>query len=295
MPTEEEYDFVVAEYHCLDMVQRQTDDLYVSFVGTQRCPPRHDWGPARREEYLMHFVISGKGLYEVNGTTYPLRGGQVFLITPGAMTYYCADGKDPWQYTWVGFGGRNVPAYLNHIGFAPDRPVLDCGMPPEIYQELIREMLGNRELTLANEVRRAGCLYQLFSLMIRMQYQAPRARGGSYDYPYEAYVEYAQEYIAQNFREARVSDVAGYIGINRSYLTSIFKKLLGVSPQEYLVRYRLEKARQLLRETDQSIQAVSEQVGYASPLTFSKMFKRYFQESPRTYRNSSSGKNSQDD
>ena len=103
-------------------------------------------------------------------------------------------------------------------------------------------------------------------------------------YSPDVYVEYALDMIHDNYDKVRVEDIARYIGINRSYLANIFKKKTGMSPQQYLMQFKLKKARELLMDTDLPIQNIAMQVGYDNPLTFSKIFKNYYGESPRTYR-----------
>ena len=97
-------------------------------------------------------------------------------------------------------------------------------------------------------------------------------------------MDYALQYIKFNYDHIKVNDIAQYIGINRSYLTAIFKKQLDISPQEYLVSYRLKKAAELIKTTNMSIQDISTSIGYESPLTFSKMFKQTYGISPKNYR-----------
>ena len=82
----------------------------------------------------------------------------------------------------------------------------------------------------------------------------------------------------------KINDVAQQIGINRSYLTSIFRKQVGMSPQEYLMQYRMDKAQDLLVESDISVQEIALRVGYENALTFSKIFKSYYGLSPAHYR-----------
>ena len=93
------------------------------------------------------------------------------------------------------------------------------------------------------------------------------------------------EYISHHYQEkVKINELADYIGVNRSYLTSSFKKAVGCSPQEYLVNLRMEKAKNLLKNTDMPINAVAAAVGYQDQLAFSKIFKQNFTVSPKEYR-----------
>lgn len=57
-----------------------------------------------------------------------------------------------------------------------------------------------------------------------------------------------------------------------------------MSPQEFLVNYKIDKASELLKNTDLSIKAVASSVGYSDPLTFSKIFKKITGDNPKGYR-----------
>ena len=81
-----------------------------------------------------------------------------------------------------------------------------------------------------------------------------------------------------------VEDIAEVCGLNRSYFGKIFKETLGRSPQEFLMNYRMVKATELLKLTQLSISEISNAVGYANPLHFSRAFKNVYGESPRIWR-----------
>lgn len=81
-----------------------------------------------------------------------------------------------------------------------------------------------------------------------------------------------------------VSQIAHYIGLDRSYLSSIFKKYLDTSIQEYLIQYRINKACDLFYNKELNISDISRSVGYDDPLLFSKIFKKYKGISPKKYR-----------
>ena len=100
----------------------------------------------------------------------------------------------------------------------------------------------------------------------------------------EDYVNYAVRFMESNYSGIKVSDVADYIGINRTYLTAIFKKKMYMSPQEYLMQVRMTKSKELLRKTDVPIYVIAKEVGYDDQLAFSKMFKKKYGLSPEQYR-----------
>ena len=78
-------------------------DLTLYQYGYEKCLPLHSYGPAVRNHYLFHYVISGKGTLSVDKVTYSreyeIHGGMGFLIEPGQINTYYADRADPWEYT----------------------------------------------------------------------------------------------------------------------------------------------------------------------------------------------------
>lgn len=96
--------------------------------GWEKCDPHHSFGPAARNHYLFHYIISGKGLFvstdsSKKDTEYHLHAGQGFLISPGQTNTYIADSLDPWEYAWVEFDGLKAPEIiaLSGLSFAEVR------------------------------------------------------------------------------------------------------------------------------------------------------------------------------
>ena len=85
-------------------LERRTASLYVQNTGCQQCSPSYGWGPGVRNHFLLHHVMSGKGVFISRDTRYDLRAGDTFLAYPDTTIHYCADARDPWEYVWVGFG-----------------------------------------------------------------------------------------------------------------------------------------------------------------------------------------------
>lgn len=93
-------------------------ELQLLHYGTEACTPGHHFGPAMRDYYKIHYILNGKGTFEVGGKTYTLHKGQGFLIVPHSVVHYEADQDDPWEYSWVAFQGSNSSSFYSR----PVRP-----------------------------------------------------------------------------------------------------------------------------------------------------------------------------
>ncbi|MBQ1490960.1 MAG: AraC family transcriptional regulator [Blautia sp.] len=263
------------EYVFLRTTEHRFQDLYLCFCGYEECSPLHGWGPCIRPSYLIHYVLSGKGIYRVGNKTWKLKAGDGFLIEPEVLTFYQADAQDPWTYIWISFDGSGAKTLLGNLGLKGENLTFHCERRAQLKQ-VVLTMLGNSVFSLANDYLLQSQLYLFFAILlmdieVEAQEKATGHRAGS------DYVRIAQDYIRNNYSrpEVKVTDIAAYAGVNRSYLYTIFKKELGLSPQEYLTAFRLSRAEELLNNTDLPIETIAFSSGYADPVVFGKAFKRY--------------------
>lgn len=274
----------VAGFKCLRNIKKQTNDLYLVHCGMQKCPPGYTYDHKIPNEHHVHFVTDGKGILIVDGKQYHIRKNDIFLIPKGASIRYYADEVEPWTYMWVTFDGQMADSYLTNACLSKEKPVIHSTIPTTSYTPLIQSILEANHLTVANEIKRVAYLYEIISMMIEAQ-AASRNANGSYDYSGDAYVDYALQYIKTNYKTIKVGDIASYVGINRSYLTSLFKKKLNVSPQHYLISFKLSEAAKFLKTTDMSVSDVAEAVGYDDSGNFSRVFRQTYGVTPQNYRN----------
>ncbi len=276
-----------AGFQCLEGLEHSNLDLYLTTCGIQNCFSGHFFGPGERDCYILHFIGDGKGVFSTGGKEYVLERGDVFLISPKQQVYYRADEKNPWSYMWVGFQGIKAASYLELAGFSDGVVTGRCTDTPLIFS-YVQQMIINRHLTQANELKREAALLQIFAMLIE-QHKETLPKEAQYDYPYEIYARQAVDYIQKHCREnIKVQDIAAYIGIDRSYLANVFKQMTGASPQEYLQSYRMEQAKEMLKNSERKISEIAYEIGYSDPLSFSKMFKKYEKMSPMEYRSTHS-------
>jgi signal transduction histidine kinase/DNA-binding LacI/PurR family transcriptional regulator/AraC-like DNA-binding protein len=100
-----------------------------------------------------------------------------------------------------------------------------------------------------------------------------------------ALVKRALAYLHQNYaRPLARWEIAQGIGVSEDYLSRVFQRELGISPWDYLNRYRVSQARELLRRTHDSVGHIGRRVGFSDPAYFSRVFRRIAGTSPRAYR-----------
>ena len=256
-------------------------EFYLCFCGHSKCEPSHSFGPAVRSNYIIHIILRGTGSFSSNGKVYHLKQEQGFLITPNDLTFYEADAKDPWSYIWIGFNGTKCEEYLNELGLSKNSPIFTNLYTPQI-KELVLQMLHHDKIGSYHEFFHQSLLHQFFAWLTKnlsMNSSISSREQRSY------YVQNAIKYIHNHYAsEISIEHIANYVCINRSYLSTLFKNELDMSPSEYLTNFRLSLGANLLAITDLPIHSVAASCGYNDPLVFSKAFKRQYSISPRNFR-----------
>ena len=89
------------DIYFLENTNKDFIDLYLCYCGMEQCAPLYSFGPAIRPNYLLHYVLDGKGYYYVNNEKYEVNKNEGFLICPNVVTFYQADEENPWTYLWI--------------------------------------------------------------------------------------------------------------------------------------------------------------------------------------------------
>ncbi|SET97919.1 AraC family transcriptional regulator [Paenibacillus sp. NFR01] len=255
--------------------------MHLHYWGKERCAPGHSVGPGVRDIYKVHFIHAGTGIVTVGERTYTLGAGQAFLIYPHIVTYYAADSHDPWTYSWAAFTGDEIARLLAATRLTPEHPVfpMDGLLMPELYDRLTEAAALEDCLDLPLK----AIMYDFFALLLRTVPAAPE----NLPVPRikSRYVEECLHFLHAHYNEnVTVEMMSASLKLDRKYLSALFKRSVGLPPQQYLLNYRMAKACELLAETRCTVGEISRSVGYQDPLLFSRMFKKVKQVSPSEYR-----------
>ncbi|XCP86829.1 AraC family transcriptional regulator [Roseburia hominis] len=272
------------DFKCLEDLNEPSREITPVHMGKEDCKAYHAFS-GTRDEYIIHFILSGRGFYSANGNTWPLSAGQMFLIYPDEPVVYCADKNNPWTYVWVGFRGLGADTILRNCGFSKSH-LVHTAPDLEKYMCCFDDFFEHITLSFTDGLYRESILLKLFAILSdHHKHLALENKQEKTDYSNNVYVNFAIDYINEMYmQDISVSDIADKIGITRSHLNYAFQKELNISVQKFLIDFRMHKAANLLVSTTMSIKEISNHVGYKDQLVFSKAFKKKFGLSPKSYR-----------
>ncbi len=259
--------------------------LWVMSAGHYRfvkMPQLHTHRPQGRPDYQLLYLVGGTAEFSVRGERQKIaEGGMVLYCPQEEQEYWYRLDEQPDVY-WVHFTGTEADAFTAELGLHGG--VYTVGMDiryRELMEALIRELQLKRSL--ADEMTEA----LLRELLVRM---ARRDREMHTVLPRSPMVDRAVREIERRFAEPlTVTELAVQSNVEACWFSRLFRRQVGMSPQQYLMSVRMTKARELLSTTDCSVGEVARLTGYDNPLYFSRLFRRQCGCSPREYRQQKGG------
>lgn len=264
-------------------------ELTVLFSGWEQTLPGHNVGPQVRDYFLVHHVTGGKGIFQCMGKTYRLETGDSFFIFPGELIRYTSDEQSPWTYRWIGFRGDRAEDMLNFLGISQQTPVARPA-----HHKRASAMFRRTERTMASgepgcDLKCGGLLRLLLGEYSGNEAKPAERAGGGLS-PIEQQVERSIRWLTlQHSQPVSIEEMSRSLGYNRTHLSKMFKQHTGLTPMNFLLKIRMERAKLLLRER-LTIEQVAASVGFTDPLYFSKQFKKWFGSSPTDYRHAAEGR-----
>jgi AraC-like DNA-binding protein len=271
--------------HVFTAVRLRTTGLSGYYV----CPPEWRW-QMTLPDYDLWFVVAGTGTVAIHnvGDRYRVAAGTLLLLRPGdvvtaeqdpanLLTVAAAhfDCFDPATNTPV-----SVPAHC-----IPNRRIDfdDPGTIERLMKRLVRLHESARPLSSVEE-------HLTLTETLIETYRQDAARNGSHDHGLDPRIERVVGCLRQQpDHRLSLADAAALAGLSADYFSRLFAGQIGVPFREYTLRLRLERARQMLEETDLRIGEIAHLLGYTDPHLFSRQFHRYFGHPPRRVRQTSPG------
>lgn len=227
------------------------------------------------------YVAGGAGEAILEGKKFRLAPGDLVVVNPGTLHEERSDAKAPLRLIFLAIRDFAVPGLPAGCLSQEKYRVLSCGeyqYKMDIYlRELLQETSSQIEFYQEISQGLVSALLVLVMRLIRINPEDEAALSQE--------CQKIKEYLDQNFTSLITLDsLSETVYISKHYLSHLFKEQTGISPIKYLTSKRMEKACELLSETELPVSEVSKAVGYENPLYFSQVFKRVYGIAPVKYR-----------
>lgn len=235
------------------------------------------------KSYLVFYTISGAGeVYQGGQMARVSRGQALLLDCSKPHRFRTAHDRRHWYHLWANVDGSGVATLASFISPGHIQAV-------DVRDQEIRQgfdlLFSKIEQENTRSISSLGLgVHQILAAMV-----AGSAEDDDVPWPQTA-VGVAQAYVSEHYADnITVADMADAASVSSSYLIRLFKRTLGTTPYNYLLRYRITKARELLDETNRPVVQVAHDVGFSNESNFSYRFSKMVGQSPRAYRMANGG------
>lgn len=229
---------------------------------------------------LLVVTLAGKGQITYRGVTSPLTKGQAFLIDCNEWQQYECAGDD-WEIQWVRFeentgvnyeylvnAGRFQPIELRRLGYAETR-----------LSTILQQ--ANRHAPAADLIMAEALCGILTDMYEDKHVNGASKLSSSAGEAISETIGYMERHYAEDIS---VKELARMVHMTPYAFIRLFKRQIGLTPYEYLLKSRITRARLLLEQTDLSVTEIAEQVGFHNANNFIRKFKMLANTTPLQYR-----------
>lgn len=237
------------------------------------------------------YVLSGSCTYNINNVFYQVKEGDLIICNSGVSHgKILAEGEEVIEFH-IGINNVFVKGLpKDHLISETSSPVIDFAKYPQQFRECCNDILREQDnYEPGYELMMKSLVIKLLTIILKETYFSEGLADHSV-FSFESYdkasiVSTVLTFIDENYmNNISLNKISRNMYLSPAYISKIFKEETGDSPINYLIKVRLSKAVELMKEGGRSIKSVAENVGYHDVYHFSKLFKKYYGCAPSKYR-----------
>lgn len=253
--------------------------FYIQEAGYIKVTNEYHTNRENLDSLLFVLVLKGKGTLTYKERQFNVSEGCCFFIDCLNTHLYESSTDDPWELLWIHFNGPTARGYYKCF----EETYINVIKPSNIYpfEEIIRRIIDiNQKPDAYTEIKTSQLITDLLTLTLTF-------KKTDIDYTVKASKSLSEvkDYLDSNFtNEIYLESLCELFCMSKFYLTKEFKKAYGVTISKYIISYRINYAKRLLRFTDKPIDEISETCGFYDTSYFNKQFKASEDITPFKYR-----------
>lgn len=250
--------------------------FFVEMYGHFVCDSSYQIQREAFDSYLLILTLDGSGTIETSLETSVCKKEEMAVIDCNEAHAYRANEK--WEFLWIHFNGKNskelVKMLLAHQGNVVHMP--ETSLTSRFFSLLVHQ---TKKDSIGEEINMSSYIHLFLAEALNSTWKKEATN------PKSVMVNEAIGYIESNYKnKITIADIAGFVRYSESSVVHYFREETGVSPYEYIIRKRLNKAKELLKTTNATIGEISEEVGFNSEANFIKTFRIKNNMTPNAFR-----------
>jgi AraC-like DNA-binding protein len=239
-------------------------------------------------EYQLLYITQGKGTFESESTEkVPIEKGTLIMLFPGQWHTYSPLFEVGWNEYCIGFEGPMIDHLVASGFFTTANQVMSAGFHENLVNLFSRAIEIAKEDRIASQQYLAGLVFHILGKVMSI------TKNNLFDNDEaKQKIERAKIIMNENiYNSIEPEQIADGLNISYSWFRKIFKAYTGYAPAQYIQELKINKAKLLLTETNQTVKEIAYQLNYNSPEHFFSIFKRKTKLTPTDYRNLSEKQN----
>lgn len=235
------------------------------------------------DEYQLLYQPEGEGVFSsAHLPETKIKAGDIFLLFPGEWHSYHPSSTKGWKSYWIGFKGKNINDRVKAGFLSPEKPIYHVGYSNEIialYEEAYKT--AQEEAAFVQQTL-AGIVNHLIGKMYSLERNIILGK----DSKHVDIINRARLRIRESLEDTlTIQDLAQELGVSYSSFRKLFKEYTGFAPALYQQTLKLQRAKELLSTTNESIKEIAYRLNFESPDYFSAKFKNQTGMKPSDFRN----------
>jgi AraC-like DNA-binding protein len=250
-------------------------------------PAHHyfNWNKGRiMDEYQIIYITKGEGVFEsINCGQQLIKQGTILFLFPGEWHRFKPDSETGWDEFWVGFKGTIIENIEHHHFISKENPILEIGLHDSIIELFINIIDKTKAERTGYQPLVSGIVMHLLGKIHSLTKQQ---RFHDEDIT-ETIINQARIIFRTNIEQDIPMDkIAEELNVSYAWFRKAFKAYTGISPHQYMLQLKIEKAKMLLLDQSKTIKEIAFGLNFESAFYFSKFFKEKVGISPELYRKS---------
>ncbi len=229
------------------------------------------------QDHTLQFIEFGEGFYHLDKDIFKLKQNDLFYIPANRPILYYKNKQNPYKYYWISLTGPNIEYLLSQCGISAKKPVLNFNTDNSILS-LFQMLNPSIDYT---DFQVKSILYAIFNkLQGKTKVYTKKNISNEHTSLVKEIIQFININIANN--ELTVDLIVKMFNLTPVTLYRIFSKYENVSIKQYIIKKRIETAKNLLQQ-DYNITFAALHCGFSDIYYFSKAFKKYTGYSPSQY------------